>query len=195
MYIYDSQVWDKVDANDLWIYDKLILCRKLGYVCGPAGVPLPKPGTYIVKPITNILGMGVGSYFHEFTDTDTDFLAPGTFWMEVFTGPHVSVDVVDGKTDIVYEGIRDGIQRFSRWTKLDVEPQHEPFVIEMSKKYGVVNYETIGGKIIEVHLRANPDWHKHKARELIPVWEGDEIPKENFVSDPDIGRLGFVVVR
>ena len=39
--IGDPDIWDKIKPDDLWIYDKLILSRKLGYLCGPAGVAPP----------------------------------------------------------------------------------------------------------------------------------------------------------
>lgn len=193
MILYDEEIWNKVSVDDLWIYDKLILSRKLNHICGPAGVDLPCPGDYIVKPITNIQGMGLGSYYKTFTTTKTDCLQPGTFWMEIFQGQHLSVDVVDGKTDVIYEGIRNGPTRFSRWSKLEFDITHPDFIIDMSHKYGVVNYESIGGKIIEVHLRPNPDWIKHKAKELIPIWKGDEIPTEDFVYDEDGDRIGFKI--
>jgi len=46
----DSQediVWQTVDPNDIWVMDKLILSRKLGYTCGPVGLDVPVPGVYI----------------------------------------------------------------------------------------------------------------------------------------------------
>lgn len=193
MNIHDSDIWDKIHIDDLWIYDKLILSRKLGHLCGPAGVELPFPGTFIVKPITNIMGMGKGSYIKAFDTKSTDDIEPGYFWMELFSGQHLSVDVVKGKTEVVIEGISEGTQRFSRWITLDnVDIKHPEFIIELSHKYGVVNYETIGGKIIEVHLRHNPDWIKYRAKELIPVWNTHDI-KQNFVEDRDGERLGFIV--
>ena len=194
MNIYDDEVWNKIDVSDLWVYDKLILSKYLGHVCGPAGVDLPEPGTYIIKPITNIMGMGQGTHFRTFLDVKTETVRPGYFWMEVFRGQHLSIDIVDGKTDVVYEGISLGTSRFSRWLKLDVEMEHPEFLINLSKKYGVVNYESIGGKIIEVHLRANPDWQKYRAKELIPIWKGDFIPKD-FVNDADGDRIGFRVIK
>lgn len=195
MHIYDSDVWNTIHPDDLWVYDKLILSKKLGHQCGPAGISLPIPGTYIIKPITNILGMGLGSHIHEFTSTHTDWMQPGTFWMEVFNGQHLSIDVVNGNTAIIYEGYRENPQRFSQWKKIETIITHPTFIIELSKKYGVVNYESIGGKIIEIHLRANPDWQKYRAKELIPVWKNQTYDPTNFVSDPDGERLGFIIIK
>ena len=43
--IYDDTqedlVWKKVDPDDIWVMDKLILSRKLGYNCGPVGQDVP----------------------------------------------------------------------------------------------------------------------------------------------------------
>lgn len=193
--MFDSDIWNNIDVDDLWVYDKLILSRKLGHKCGPAGVDLPTPGTYIVKPITNIEGMGLGTYIHTFDTVKTDILQPGTFWMEIFDGRHLSIDIVDGEVDVVYEGIRNSPQRFSKWVKLEEEVLYPSFLNDLSKKYGIVNYESIGGKIIEVHLRCNPDWIKHRAKELIPVWkEQPELTSsKNFVYDEDGDRIGFIV--
>lgn len=194
MHIYDHQVWPTLDVKDLWVYDKLILSTYLGHLCGPAGLQLPYTGKFIVKPITNILGMGLGTYIKDFTTTNTDDILPGYFWMEIFKGDHLSVDVVKGKTDVIYKGISSGPNRFSKWIKLDNDIEHPQFIVDLSIKYGIVNYECIGNKIIEVHLRANPDWQKYKAKELIPVWNGDIIPP-NMVIDADGDRLGFVVIK
>lgn len=194
MEIYDEDVWQKVDVQDLWVYDKLILSKYLGHVCGPAGVNVPAVGDYVVKPITNIMGMGIGARPVYFDTLKTDSIGPGYFWMEWFKGPHLSIDVVDGKVDVVYEGTSVNFTRFSRWFLSGVDINPPSFIMELSKKYGVVNYETVGGKIIELHLRANPDWHKYKAKELIPVWKGQEIP-DNFVPDEDGDRLGFRVIK
>lgn len=193
MIIYDSDIWNSIHIDDLWIYDKLILSRKLGHLCGPSGVDLPYPGTYIVKPITNIMGMGMGSYIKTFETTNTDDIEPGYFWMELFKGQHLSIDVIEGKTEVVIEGISEGTQRFSKWIKQEnVNIEHPELILELSHKYSVVNYETIGGKVIEVHLRHNPDWIKYKAKELIPVWRKEDI-QQNFVEDRDGERLGFIV--
>jgi hypothetical protein len=59
-----------------------------------------------------------------------------------------------------------------------------------------INIEIIGKKIIEVHLRGNPDPVMYD--EFWPIWsEGQQRPKMSYVRIPDkedhIGRLGFYV--
>ena len=61
MLVDDKDVWGKVHPDDLWIYDKLIVAKKAGYLAGPAGIPVPQAGWYIVRPITNIRMMGRGA--------------------------------------------------------------------------------------------------------------------------------------
>jgi hypothetical protein len=194
---YDHAAWPNVEVEDLWVYDKLILSRYFGHVCGPAGVDLPHPGRYMVKPITNMLGMGRGASIVEFPTVDTDHLQPGTFWMELFTGDHLSIDLRGGRVVCVYKGFSSGPQRFLRWDKLPLPTAGEvpKLFRSLSEKYGAVNYETIGGRVIEVHLRASPDYEKHAATTLIPVWWGQSTAHPNFVSDPDGERLGFLVYR
>ena len=58
----EDTAWTNTDIEDLWIYDKLILSKKMGYVCGPTGVDVPEDGFYIVRPVTNIVGLGIGAY-------------------------------------------------------------------------------------------------------------------------------------
>lgn len=50
--------WESIHTDDLWVYNKLFLSRVLGYNCGPSGVPVPQPGSYIIRPSFNIMGMG-----------------------------------------------------------------------------------------------------------------------------------------
>ena len=53
--------WKTADPECLWVMDKLILSRKLGYTCGPMGVDVPMPGWYIVRPCVNAIGLGLGA--------------------------------------------------------------------------------------------------------------------------------------
>ena len=40
-----------------WVYNKLELSEKLGYLCGPSTVPVPKTGKYVERPIINLSNM------------------------------------------------------------------------------------------------------------------------------------------
>ena len=191
----DSDVWPQVDPNYLWIFDKLILARKLGYVCGPAGVNVPQPDNYIVRPITNIEGMGRGAEVVWLED-DTSHLTPGMFWCEVFTGQHLSIDYVNQNQVLCVLGVREPgapLYKWERWVKVDNKIPFPDLLKDLP--YENINVETIDGNIIEVHLRLNPDFDNDYAA-IFPVWEGESTvppPGYKFKDDRDYKRLGFFV--
>ena len=57
----EDEVWNTIDPEHIWVMDKLILSRKLGYSCGPTGMDVPKPNWYIVRPCINAMGLGLGA--------------------------------------------------------------------------------------------------------------------------------------
>jgi hypothetical protein len=190
----DEDVWHTIDPDDLWVYDKLILARKMGYVCGPVGTSVPTPGQYIVRPITNILGMGRGARIIHI-DEDTDHLAPSHFWCEVFTGRHLTVDYHYGEQVLCVEGFRTS-KKLYKWDRWEVVDDRVPLpgILAPLTKYGPMNCEFIGGHLIEAHLRGNPDFNGES--EVHVVWEGDDIsppPGMTFVESKDYKRLGFFV--
>ena len=48
-------------------FNKLYVAELFGYDCGPAGVAPTKDGTYVIRPIYNLSGMGVGAEVKEDT--------------------------------------------------------------------------------------------------------------------------------
>lgn len=64
-FLDDDETWLRCHIDDLWIFDKLIVSKKLGYVCGPHGVNVPQNGKYIVRPCVNLMSMGRGAFFQE----------------------------------------------------------------------------------------------------------------------------------
>jgi hypothetical protein len=124
----------------------------------------------------------------------------GMFYSEVFTGRHITIDYecANGvwKQTHTFEGFNtpDNLIQFSHWTKV-VFPYTLPIMLR-SVEANHINIETIGGKIIEIHLRGNPDPVMYD--EFWPIWsEGQQRPKMSYVRIPDkedhIGRLGFYV--
>ena len=198
-YEIEAIAWKNAKDEDLWLFDKLIVARKLGYVCGPVGMVVPKPDTYIVRPCVNIPGMGRGATFQHIKD-DTKHLPYGYFWCEVFKGRHVSVDYKDGKQVLAVEGMRnpeDELWRFTWWQKIDEVFPLPSIFYSLIKKYEYINIEYIDGKVIEIHLRHNPDfvWNNTVA---IPVWndrlfEIQLAPDMRFVESPDYNRKGFFI--
>jgi hypothetical protein len=192
--LFDDEIWPLVPDHDLWIFDKLILSRRLGHLCGPSGVPVPVPGHYIVRPCVNLNGMGRGASV-QWIEKETDFLPPGTFWQERFVGRHLSVDYLTGQQIRCSEGIRytDDLTRFHKWILVNDVPSIPQLVLDIISKYSVVNIEMIDGKVIEIHLRGNPDFDDG-AIELIPIWVDDTVTCPDgfvFVEDKSYDRIGF----
>ena len=73
----DADVFDSIALEDLWCVDKLILAKKLGYVCGPAGIVPLHPGLYVVRPLMNLKMMSRGAKIQYL---DTDSIPDGYFW-------------------------------------------------------------------------------------------------------------------
>lgn len=188
--ISDSDVWKFIDPTDLWIYDRLILSKRLGYVCGPAGVPPPHYETYVVKPCVNFRMMGRGATLQNLSPTDHDKVPDGYFWCERFVGRHLSLDYCWGEQVLAVEGFKDDpdcLNRFSKWKKVDFKFTLPSFLQDISKKYKWLNVEMIDYKIIECHLRYNDDFRNHSGDEIIPIW------KDEFYSSPCEDRIGFIV--
>ena len=192
----DEYFWQTATPDQLWVMDKLILSRKLGYICGPVGMDVPKPDWYCVRPCINAIGLGLGTQ-KVFLEKDTDHLPPGHFWCEWFDGRHLSVDYEYGLPKLCVEGFKEQttFTRWDRWTKTD-EFVHFPNVLDPYIHMPYVNCEYIGGKLIEVHFRSNPDFVYDNV-EFIPVWEGqntDPPAGYRYIQCPDVhGRIGAYV--
>ena len=211
--------WQDKDFNatsedDLWIHDKLIFSKKLGYNCGPVGTPVPEPGYYIVRPCVNLLGMGRGAVIN-WIDLYTDDLPIGHFWCEIFKGRHFTVDYERtphqaGHTQVLAaEGFRDEknpLYKFNRW-KMCLSEIKIPFPAALTNlKYENINIEFIGSPItekyhpIEMHIShggiLGRDHNHIKCEEAIVVWEGeseDPLDGYNYLAAPDYRRKGFFI--
>jgi hypothetical protein len=185
MLVDDCDVFQEVLADDLWCLDKLILARKLGYLCGPAGVAPPVPNHYIVRPIWNMRMMSRGASVQYLT---RDSIQDGYFWCEVFSGRHRSFDYEYGRQTLGVEGFRKSgrLDRFHYWTRIMDEFKLPQVLEDVAKRYRHFNVEAVGDKIIEAHFRYNDDFHNHSAQTVRPVWQ------DEFYSSPCGDRLGFI---
>jgi len=190
----EELAWDTTSPEDLWIFDKLILSRHLGYMCGPVGTPVKHSGYYLVRPCVNALGLGLGAQKHYIKDT-THHLTPGHFWCEFFEGDHISIDYMNGEPVLSVQGHKNSntFTRWDRWTRVDVQIPLPSCLDYIVHKYPKINAEFIGGKLIEVHLTHNSDFPPGR-NEYIPVWQGQhEMPPKGYeyIEDPDVhGRIG-----
>ena len=190
---YKLNVWDEwssIHPQDLWVYNKLQVSRVLGYECGPAGLLVPRPDFYIIRPCINFMGMGRYARI-EYLEGDTEHLHPAEFWCEVFEGEHISVDYYKGQQELTVKGVRDPqdpLYKWKKWYKVDrVIPL--PKLLQ-NLDYNWINCEFIGNKLIEIHLRGNPDF-RYNNDSVIPVWEGDSV--KTYIEDNDYHRLGFII--
>lgn len=177
-----------------WVYDKTRICRTQNILCSP--YPL-KPESYPVfsKPITNLRGMGIESHLLQNEADYLSYCKEGHFWMEHLTGEHISTDIALLKGRIVWqahvEGFSAGEGTFDYWhilkeRKPALEDYCRNWLEEHLKNYtGMVNIESIGGKIIEVHLRMIDQWPDLYGEKWIDavvslyeygVWTYDESP-------------------
>ncbi len=150
-----------------WVYDKLAVALSQGLPAAPHGV-MPPSFPVFSKPIINLRGMGVGSRAIASLEDYRANLTAGHFWCQLLDGPHVSTDVaiLDGvpvwwrhTTGAATEG-----GTFDHWLiRAKPMPEIESWCgawlrQHMSGYTGMVNLETIGGRIIEAHLRFADQW-------------------------------------
>ena len=162
----DPDCWILSPAHR-WVYDKLKVAQAQGLDAGPHGV-MPDFFPVFSKPITNLKGMGIGSRIIRSAAEMEHHYQPGHFWTPLLTGEHVSTDcaVQDGR--IAWQrhamGVpwEDGMFRY--WTVHarrfpELEERLSAWVASHMRGYtGMMNFETIGGVIIEAHLRFADQW-------------------------------------
>lgn len=193
----EEHYWMNADPDEMWVMDKLILSRKLNYICGPVGQRVPKPDWYIVRPCVNAVGLGMGAK-KVWIENTTDNMPVGHFWSEFFEGDHLSVDYVYGKQTLCVRGFKEEntMTRWDRWIKTDKTIPFPSILKQFSNKK-IINCEFIGGKLIEVHFRRNVDFD-NGIKEFIPVWEGqNKVPPMGYKfidSKEELnGRIGAFV--
>jgi len=162
----DMTAW-KLYPHHRWVYNKLQVCETQGIECAPHGIDPPHFPVFS-KPIYNMHGMGIGSRrVDSQAELDREVL-PGFFWMRLLEGDHVSTDVAirDGEPKWWRHtiGLAVGGGMFDYWTVLaEPRPAIEDYCGEWLRRNlkgysGCVNFETIGARIIECHLRFADQW-------------------------------------
>jgi len=162
----DADAWQWYPGQH-WIYDRLAVARSQGLRAAPHGV-MPDRFPIFSKPIVNLRGMGVGSQRVGTPAAYLRSLKPGHFWMELLTGAHVSSDFAVQEGRAVWSRHTTGIPAkrgtFDYWI-IDAasNPLLEGYCGEWIARClpgytGMLNIETIGGRIIEAHLRFADQW-------------------------------------
>lgn len=197
MYLEGIEEWNQIHSEDLWVYNKLILSRVLGYKCGPVGTTVPKPDFYIIRPCMNLNGMGHlarKEYIYKYTDR----YHPAEFWCEYFEGEHISVDYQNQEQKLTVLGIRaeyDPLYKWEKWQKTNRIIKFPRILKNLKGNYEWINCEFIGGNLIEVHFRQNPDF-MYGNSEAIPVWNDENceiLENYTYIQSEDYLRKGFWV--
>jgi hypothetical protein len=150
-----------------WVYNKLTIAESQGLPCGPHGLDPPFFPVFS-KPIYNMRGMGAGSRIFRSLQEYKHLQRPGHYWMPLLQGEHVSSDVavVKGKPKWWRHAAGKALEggMFDYWTVLARPfPKIETYCGDWLRRNlagytGMINFETIGEKIIEVHLRFADQW-------------------------------------
>lgn len=150
-----------------WVYNKILICETQGLEHAPHGV-MPSTFPVFSKPIYNLRGMGTGSRVINSAAEYERTQEPGHMWMPLLTGEHVSSDAAVVKGEPVWwrhvtaRTLERGM--FDYWTVLaEPRPELEAYCGDWIRRNlrgytGCLNFETIGGTIIEAHLRFADQW-------------------------------------
>ncbi|HKX16521.1 MAG TPA: hypothetical protein VJT33_00730 [bacterium] len=162
----DPTGWDLYPAYR-GLYDKLLVCASQGIPYGPHGT-MPRRYPVFSKPIMNLHGMGAYGYVVRSPAELKARFRPGHLWMRLLRGPHISTDVAIARGRLCWWRHTIGRQlnggTFDYWTvTADRLPAMEAYVGAWLRRHltgftGVVNVETIAGRIIECHLRMAEQW-------------------------------------
>ena len=167
------------DALDLnpgleWLFDKRRILNIQNLKWFPHGKLTPDFLPCFSKPLQNLWGMGINTSHCIDREDYLKNYYPAHICMEVLTGEHSTFDVAVDQSKILdwrcTVGYSMGDGRFSHWQSI---PIHESpnevatfdrrrFILEfidnhMQEYKGMLNFEFIGDKCIEVHPRCNTE--------------------------------------
>jgi hypothetical protein len=162
----DADAWSW-HPRHRWVYDKLRVAESQGFEAAPHGV-MPPVFPVFSKPMINLRGMGVGSRAIASAEDYAAAWTAGHFWMRLLEGEHVSSDVAVVCGQPAWWRHATGVPgpggTFDRWIihaapRPALEAACGAWIERHLAGYtGMVNLETIGGGIIEVHLRFADQW-------------------------------------
>ncbi|MGH6815810.1 MAG: hypothetical protein ACREC6_08900 [Hyphomicrobiaceae bacterium] len=162
----DPEAWDW-NPKHRWVYDKLQVAVSQDVRAAPHGV-MPPHFPVFSKPIVNLRGMGIGSRIVVDAADYERHHAPGHMWMVLLEGRHISTDmaVVAGEPKWIRHATGKPMPQgtFDYWTvHARPFPQLDDLLSAWVRRHlvgytGMLNFESIGGTIIEVHLRFADQW-------------------------------------
>ena len=196
----DADAWQWNPAHR-WVYNKLAVAQSQGLACAPHG--LCPPGFPVFsKPIINLRGMAVGSRVLPDRAHYERHKTPGHFWMTLLEGEHVSTDLAVRRGQALWLrhslGAPAGQGTFDYWTieaaaRAELESNLRAWVAQQLATYtGMLNLETIGGRIIDAHLRFTDQWPDLYGADWLPAVVGLYEHGEWRYADRD-RRIGYSV--
>jgi len=204
----DIEDWDlwNLKPDYRWTFNKLEVAIRCGYNAAPVPVPVNITGKYCVRPIYNLVGMGIQSSIETLNEGELlQSKHPGMFWCEYFDGPHYSIDYewqedhqVGGWWNPIFstQGFNsdDNLIQFTHWNKIDHPNIKLPSFLNELSGNKVLNIEFKGSKIIEIHLRLGNlagDWlGLESANTIVPVW--DSTTKEKC---QQLEKMGYTYIN
>lgn len=157
----------KLYDNLKYLYNKIFIAESQKIKCG---IEIPINYPVIVRPITNLYGMGKDAYFlYNINTIPKDF-----FWCEIFKGNHISVDIFYNDNGILgciaFQGFPGKLFTFDYWEYLPNYKLSNKIINWINNNLnsfkGVFNIELINDNIIECHLRMG-DLNYFQNKELI----------------------------
>jgi hypothetical protein len=149
------------------IHSKLFVSQSQGLPNGPHGVT-PTRFPVFSKPVFNLRGMGTGSRVLHNLREYRAALQPGHMWVKLLKGQHISTDVALARGRPCWwrhTTAKPGPKgTFDYWTiHAARRPRLERYIGGWIARHlqgftGIANFETIGGCIIECHLRMSEQW-------------------------------------
>jgi len=152
-YCKDYDAYNVLPPEHRWIFNKLEICERFGYVGGPCGVRMPK-GTYCIRPIINLNGMGQGGFTKKvITEEGTMICKPGYVWTEWETGMRSWVEYLNDRVSsaLIQVSWNEKIQQ-ERYMELPADKAHPlPEQLQNISRYMLVEY--LGNTVIDIGPR------------------------------------------
>lgn len=131
-----------------WVYDRALLAEMLGQKV--FRTPESLPDEFFVKPRVNLWGMGERALKNEIWDPEQNDMVG----FPLYEGEHLSFDIW-ADTVVCFKGHKRRGYGFSHWERVARQPPRGVQDLRglLGGYRGVLNVETIGGMVIEAHLR------------------------------------------
>jgi len=163
---HEALAWTDEDAYHRylpysWIYDKYLLALRTGVPTVDLQIESPTAYPVMVKPRINLEGMSKDAYVAQSIEDIGS--RRGMIAQHFLTGDHLTTDfvirdgqVIDSFTFLAHS--ENG--SFFLFEAVDTQqPQVINFLNSLELRTGVVNVETIGGEILEIHLRPSVQFY------------------------------------